>query len=86
MASAAAREQFAAAVAALPRGRVLPEAFRPRKVVYAILLENGRGTPKDLERAEALYAQVCTSGSAIACEAATRLSGTPADHRPAGPR
>jgi uncharacterized protein (TIGR04141 family) len=41
-ASAAAREQFAATVAALPRGRVLPENFTPRKVVYAILLENGK--------------------------------------------
>jgi uncharacterized protein (TIGR04141 family) len=47
MASAAAREQFAAAVAALPRGRVLPEPFRPRKVVYAILLENGRQLSAD---------------------------------------
>jgi len=47
MASAAAREQFAAAVAALPRGRVLPEAFRPRKVVYAILLENGKQLSAD---------------------------------------
>jgi uncharacterized protein (TIGR04141 family) len=42
MASAAARQQFGSAVAALPRGRVLPEDFRPRKVVYAILLENGK--------------------------------------------
>ncbi len=47
MASAAARKQFAAAVAALPRGRVLPEDFRPKKVVYAILLENGKGLTAD---------------------------------------
>ena len=47
MASAVAREQFAAAVAALPRGRVLPEPFRPRKVVYAILLENGKQLSAD---------------------------------------
>jgi uncharacterized protein (TIGR04141 family) len=46
-ASAVAREQFAAAVADLPRGRVLPEDFRPRKVVYAILLENGKQLSAD---------------------------------------
>ena len=40
-ASAAAREQFAGAVAKLPNGRVLPESFRPQKVVYAILLKAG---------------------------------------------
>ena len=47
MASAVARKQFASAVAGLPRGRVLPENFRPRKVVYAILLENGRQLSAD---------------------------------------
>ena len=47
VASATAREQFATAVAALPRGRVLQEAFRPRKVVYAILLENGKQLSAD---------------------------------------
>ncbi len=47
MASAVARQQFASAVAALPRGRVLPEDFRPRKVVYAILLENGKQLSAD---------------------------------------
>jgi len=47
MASAVAREQFASAVAALPRGRVLPDDFRPRKVVYAILLENGKELSAD---------------------------------------
>jgi uncharacterized protein (TIGR04141 family) len=47
MASAVARKQFASAVAAVPRGRVLPEDFRPRKVVYAILLENGRQLSAD---------------------------------------
>jgi uncharacterized protein (TIGR04141 family) len=35
------------AVADLPRGRVLPEDFRPRKVVYAILLENGKELTAD---------------------------------------
>ena len=47
MASAVARQQFASAVAALLRGRVLPEDFRPRKVVYAILLENGKQLSAD---------------------------------------
>jgi uncharacterized protein (TIGR04141 family) len=42
-----ARAQFAAVVAALSPGRVLDEAFRPRKVVYAILLENGKQLSAD---------------------------------------
>ena len=46
-ASATARDQFAAAVAALHRGRVLPKDFTPRKVVYAILLENGNQVSAD---------------------------------------
>jgi len=46
-ASDQARTQFAAAVAALSPGRVLGEAFRPRKVVYAILLENGKQLSAD---------------------------------------
>jgi uncharacterized protein (TIGR04141 family) len=36
------RDQFADSVASAPRGRVLPRDFKPAKVVYAILLENGR--------------------------------------------
>jgi uncharacterized protein (TIGR04141 family) len=46
-ASATAREQFAALVAALPKGRLLREGFTPRKVVYAILLENGKTLSAD---------------------------------------
>jgi uncharacterized protein (TIGR04141 family) len=47
MASDNARAQFAAAVAALSPGRVLDDAFRPRRVVYAILLENGKQLSAD---------------------------------------
>jgi uncharacterized protein (TIGR04141 family) len=36
------REQFARAVAALPRGRVIEEGWRPQKVVFAILLKKGQ--------------------------------------------
>jgi uncharacterized protein (TIGR04141 family) len=41
------RERFVATVAALPRGRTLPADFKPGKVVYAILLENGRHLTPD---------------------------------------
>jgi hypothetical protein len=36
------RERFIATVAALPGGRTLPADFTAGKVVYAILMENGR--------------------------------------------
>ena len=36
------RERFIATVAALPGGRTLPADFKPQKVVYAILMENGK--------------------------------------------
>ncbi|MGH3281215.1 MAG: TIGR04141 family sporadically distributed protein, partial [Trebonia sp.] len=39
---AAVRERFVQTVRGLPRGRVLPADFRPRTVVYAILLKNGK--------------------------------------------
>ena len=43
------RERFVETVKGLPRGRVLPADFKPTKVVYAILLENGKGlTPATL--------------------------------------
>jgi uncharacterized protein (TIGR04141 family) len=38
----AVREQFARAVAALPGGRVIEDGWRPRKVVFAILLKKGQ--------------------------------------------
>jgi len=41
------RERFIATVAALQGGRRLPADFKPRKVVYAILLENGRQLTPD---------------------------------------
>ncbi len=41
------RERFAATVAALPRGRTLPADFKPGKVVYAILMENGKQLTPD---------------------------------------
>jgi uncharacterized protein (TIGR04141 family) len=41
------RERFIATVAALPGGRTLPADFRPQKVVYAILLENGKQLTPD---------------------------------------
>ena len=41
------RERFAATVAALPGGRALPADFKPQKVVYAILLENGKQLTPD---------------------------------------
>lgn len=39
---AAVREQFAAEVARLGRGRVLPDGFMPKKIVFAILMDNGK--------------------------------------------
>ena len=39
---ASVRQRFAATVAALPNGRELPPDFRPTKVIYAILMENGK--------------------------------------------
>ena len=41
------RECFVATVATLPHGRTLPADFKPGKVVYAILLENGRQLTPD---------------------------------------
>ena len=41
------RERFVETVRGLPRGRVLPADFRPRRVVYAILLENGKELTPD---------------------------------------
>jgi uncharacterized protein (TIGR04141 family) len=35
------RKQFAAEVSRLGKGRTLPSAYDPRKVVFAILMENG---------------------------------------------
>jgi uncharacterized protein (TIGR04141 family) len=44
---AAVRDSFVATVAGLPHGRALPADFRPSKVVYAILLENGKQLTPD---------------------------------------
>jgi len=41
------RERFIATVAALSGGRTLPADFKPRKVVYAILMENGKQLTAD---------------------------------------
>jgi uncharacterized protein (TIGR04141 family) len=41
------RERFVETVRRLPRGRALPADFRPRTVVYAILLENGKELTPD---------------------------------------
>lgn len=41
------REQFIESVASLPRGRLLPGDFKPTKVVYAILLDNGKELTPD---------------------------------------
>ena len=41
---AVVREQFIQSVASVPHGRSLPCDFKPTKVVYAILLENGKAT------------------------------------------
>jgi uncharacterized protein (TIGR04141 family) len=43
----AVREQFAAEVARLGRGRVLPDGFTPKKVVFAILMDNGKELSPD---------------------------------------
>jgi uncharacterized protein (TIGR04141 family) len=40
-------ERFVATVAALPSGRALPPDFRPKKVVFAILMENGKQLTPD---------------------------------------
>jgi uncharacterized protein (TIGR04141 family) len=46
---AVVREQFIQSVASVPHGRSLPRDFKPAKVVYAILLENGKAlTPGTL--------------------------------------
>lgn len=44
---AVVREQFAAEVARLGRGRVLPDGFTPKKVVFAILMDNGKELSPD---------------------------------------
>lgn len=41
------RQRFAEAVTALGKGRTLPPEFTPKKVVYAILLENGKQLTPD---------------------------------------
>jgi uncharacterized protein (TIGR04141 family) len=44
---ASVRERFVETVKGLPLGRVLPPDFKPSKVVYAILLENGKQLTPD---------------------------------------
>jgi uncharacterized protein (TIGR04141 family) len=44
---AVVREQFIESVASVPHGRPLPRDFKPVKVVYAILLENGKALTAD---------------------------------------
>ncbi len=44
---AVVREQFIESVASVPHGRPLPRDFKPAKVVYAILLENGKALTPD---------------------------------------
>ncbi len=39
---AVVRDQFIESAASVPRGRPPPRDFKPAKVVYAILLENGK--------------------------------------------
>jgi uncharacterized protein (TIGR04141 family) len=41
------RERFVATVAGLPNGRTLPPDFKPTKVIYAILMENGKELTPD---------------------------------------
>jgi uncharacterized protein (TIGR04141 family) len=41
------RERFVATVAGMPDGRVLPPDFKPTKVIYAILMENGKSLTPD---------------------------------------
>jgi uncharacterized protein (TIGR04141 family) len=43
----AVRQRFIDTVAALPGGRILPADFKPGKVVYAILMDNGRQLTPD---------------------------------------
>lgn len=45
---AVVREQFAVEVARLGRGRVLPYGFTPKKVVFAILMDNGKELSPDI--------------------------------------
>jgi uncharacterized protein (TIGR04141 family) len=40
-------QRFVSAVAALSHGRTLPSDFKPVKVVYAILMENGKQLTPD---------------------------------------
>ena len=44
---AGVREQFSAEVARLGQGRVLPDGFTPKKVVFAILMDNGKELSPD---------------------------------------
>jgi uncharacterized protein (TIGR04141 family) len=44
---ASVKERFVDTVAGLPNGRALPRDFRPTKVVYAILMENGKHLTPD---------------------------------------
>jgi uncharacterized protein (TIGR04141 family) len=44
---AVVRDQFAGSVASVSHGRVLPRDFKPAKVIYAILLENGKQLAPD---------------------------------------
>lgn len=41
------RERFVATVGGLPNGRTLPPDFKPTKVIYAILMENGKRLTPD---------------------------------------
>jgi uncharacterized protein (TIGR04141 family) len=41
------REQFAAEVARLGRGRLLPDGFTPKRVVFAVLMDNGKELSPD---------------------------------------
>jgi TPR repeat protein len=42
---------------------------------WAIMLENGRGTAKDLGKARELYAGACKAGAGLACERLKAISG-----------
>lgn len=44
---AVVRQQFIESVASVPHGRTLPRDFKPAKVVYAILLDNGKALTPD---------------------------------------
>jgi hypothetical protein len=41
------RDQFTDSVASVRHGRTLPRDFKPAKVVYAILLDNGKALTPD---------------------------------------